>query len=106
MFDTIDKNEWNLMQKDIIRANEMINRQKSIQVLNEIRSEINSEKMENQSEVSIKVFINYSILIILLYQLNLTSINQKVETVGSISIQNFLGETHICQTILKLCFLN
>ena len=106
MFDTIDKNEWNLMQKDIIRANEMINRQKSIQVLNEIRSEINSEKMENQSEVSIKVFINYSILIILLYQLNLTSINQKVETVGSISIQNFLGEIHICQTILKLCFLN
>lgn len=47
LFDTIDKKDWHLMQKDIIKANEMINRQKSIQVLNEIRSEINSDKMDN-----------------------------------------------------------
>jgi hypothetical protein len=52
MFDTIDKEEWNNLQSDMIKANALITRQKSLQVLNDIRSEISSEKLDNQSEYS------------------------------------------------------
>lgn len=47
MFDTIDKDEWKNMKNDMIKVNTIMNRKRSIQVLNEIRSEINSEHYES-----------------------------------------------------------
>lgn len=58
MFDTLDKEEWNNLQADMIKANALMSRKRSLQILNEIRSEISSERNENQSQVGIFMLIS------------------------------------------------